>query len=87
MSDQGIAARGERAARELAETTEAFEALKRAMIEELIATPVGQTLKIERLHMGLQQLDGVRKALVQVVNHGAIARQALAVETGLFRPG
>lgn len=87
MSEQQTAARGERAMTELAETAAAFERLRAAMIEELVATPVGQTLKIERLHMGLQQLDGVRKALVQVVNHGAVARQALASETGLLRPG
>ena len=36
---------------------------------------------------GPAAIGRVRKALVQVVNHGAIARQALAAETGLFRPG
>jgi hypothetical protein len=86
MNDHEAAARGDRAKYELELTAEAFEKLHAAMVEELVQTPVGADLKIQRLHMGLQQLAGIRKALLDVVNNGQIARQAIAIHTGLLRP-
>lgn len=84
-------ARGRRAAAELQETAAAFEAVRQALLDELVKCPVGADAKILKLHMSLQNLAAVREVLVRTVaagEHAAYARIAadeIAV-TGLTRP-
>jgi hypothetical protein len=85
MTDEEAAAKGYRAEREYAETEEAFEAVRKAILDELVGTTITHTDKILKLHAAAQNLDAVKKALMDVVQNGQIARVALA-QTGLTRP-
>lgn len=86
MNEHQVAARGDRAAHELQETEAAFDKVRADLIQALIETPIGQTPKIERLHISLSILAGVKKALMQVATNGQVARHAIAAETTLLRP-
>jgi hypothetical protein len=85
MNDHETVERADRAKRELELTSESFEKLRAKMVEELIACPVGQDLKIAKLHMGLQMIDAVRKSLVDMVINGTVAAHAIAAQN-LLRP-
>lgn len=77
--------RAERAGRELAETAAAFERLRGAMVDELLASPVVETALRERLYLGVQVLDGVRRALHEAVSAGEMANYRLMLaEQGLL---
>lgn len=91
MSERDLhadAARGARAAAELEETSRAFEAVRQALLDELVKCPVGADAKILKLHMSLQNLTAVREALMKTVaagTHARAAADAIAV-AGLTRP-
>lgn len=85
MSDEARAARGRRAANELTEVTSAFDAVESALLRALSDTPVGQDLKVLKLHMAVQNLAAVKKALRDVIDDGLMAESAIAV-AGLTRP-
>ena len=72
----------ERAAGELLQTEAAFVRLRGAMIDELLASPVGAEGLREKLYLGVQVLDGVRRALHEAVSAGEVAqyRRLLAAE-------
>jgi len=74
----------ERAAAELQQTEAAFARLRAAMVEELLASPVAQGALRETLYLGVQVLDGVRRALHEAVSAGEVANyRALLREQGL----
>lgn len=79
-----VAARGNQAAGELRETQAAFDAVKAAILHELVQTPPTNADKILTLHKSAQILDAVRHALVNVVQNGQVAAHAIA-EAGLTR--
>lgn len=88
MSDAEHIARGHRAASELTEFGAAFDRVREALVEELAKCPVGADAKILKLHMSLQNLAAVRKAVQDTINNGLLAqaaRNAIAVH-GLTRP-
>lgn len=85
MSDEATIRNGQRAAAEYEQLHTAFEAVKAAIVEELIATPPMQVDKIARLHMAAQNLSAVKQALLEVANAGHVARYAIA-QAGLNRP-
>lgn len=91
MSDADAISRANRAFYELEEVAAAFEALKAAIITTLAETPVGQDAKVLKLHMSLQNLSAVRKALQNTYDNGLVAghtraaADAMAVH-GLTRP-
>lgn len=78
MNDEAVAAKGARAERELNETREAFEAVRQAIIEELIGTSPANADKVLKLHLAIQNLTAVQKALINVVTSGQIAKHALS---------
>lgn len=77
MSDQHEAAAGGRAGRELAETEDAFDKLRAAMIAEWASTRVDQTDTREKLFLAVQTLDAVRAALIKMVDAGEAANARL----------
>jgi len=85
MSEQADIARGHRAFNELEEVGAAFERVKAAILTELSQTPVSQPEKVLKLHMATQNLTAVRQALLEVIDNGRVAEQALAL-AGLTRP-
>lgn len=80
--DRAALAAAEHAAGELQQTGAAFDRLRGAMIDELLASPVAQTVLREKLYLGVQVLDGVRRALHEAVSAGEVAnyRALLQVE-------
>ena len=66
------------AALELKQTDAAFEGLRQAGIEALLACGAGEHAKTERLIVCLQTLDTVRKMLQMAVAQGDHANYALA---------
>lgn len=81
-------ARGHRAFNELEEVGRAFDLVRAAIVETLAQTSVGQDAKVIKLHMSLQNLAAVRKALQDTIDNGLMeraARDAIAVH-GLTRP-
>lgn len=77
---------------EMDETETAFTALRAAMLEEIATSSLAHQDKRERLYLGIQALDGVRKALRQLVDAGLVentltaARAAMAEQTTFLRP-
>lgn len=64
---------GVQAKQELEHTEAAFAAVRAAMIDKLLGTPVAASQARESLYLGVQSLDAVRKALFDVVAGGQIA--------------
>ncbi len=81
-TDRAALQSAERAATELRETEAAFGRLRAAMVEELLASPVAAEALREKLYLGVQVLDGVRRALHEAVGAGEVAqyRSLLAAE-------
>jgi hypothetical protein len=90
MSGRDLAAdmlRGRRAEVELAETAQAFEAVRSALLAALSQTPVGADGKVLKLHMSLQNLAAVREALVKTIAAGEHAGYARAAEDAVAEAG
>ena len=85
MNDAERAARGRRAADELAETEAAFASVEAAILAELTRTSITQPEKVLKLHAAIQNLAAVKQALVSVVTDGQLAEHAIAI-AGLTRP-
>jgi hypothetical protein len=62
--------RGHLAQTELGLTEEAFETIRQRMVDSLLATTLGDKDLRERLYMGVNALDTVRKALKAMVLNG-----------------
>lgn len=71
-------ARGVRAQIELTETAAAFEGLRAAMLEEVVKTGITDTAFRDKLIMGVQSLDAIRKALEKAVQQGKDAKALAA---------
>ena len=74
-----IRTRASTAKLELRETEAAFDAVRGAMIDALIATSPTEDRTREALYLGVQSLDAVRKALRQVIDAGALDEAAAAL--------
>lgn len=85
MNDEEVAARGERARREWTQIEAAFDRVADAIMSTLAETPVGQDTKVLKLHLSLQNLSAVRKAVFDVVDNGQVARAAISAQ-GLTSP-
>lgn len=85
-ADEAAVRRGAAAATEFRELDKAFDALREGFVTELSTTSVMHTDKILRLHAALQTLTAVRSCIVNVVENGLMARDAIAA-TGLTRTG
>lgn len=80
-------ARGAHAARELAETSAAFEAVKAAILKALAETPMGADAKVLKLHASLQNLAAVKEALFKTIAAGEHAEYARAAEDAIAQAG
>lgn len=85
MSDESTARRGQAAQREWNEVEAAFDRVRVAIVKNLTETSPHQVEKILKLHMAVQNLDAVQQAIMDVINNGAVAQHALALQ-GLTRP-
>lgn len=85
MTDEEAVRAGHAAQREYSQVSGAFDRVRGAILQELSATPVSQPDKVLKLHMAVQNLTAVEKALQEVITNGVVASQALAM-TGLNRP-
>lgn len=85
MTDKETVALGHRAAHELELTEAAFEKVRAALIEKMIATPPERPDTILKLHMAAQTVTDIRRALFAMVQDGQVAEVALA-NSGLTRP-
>ena len=84
MNDHEAVSKGQRAKHELDLTGEAFDKLEAAMIEHLIAAPIGSDQLIGRLHAGLQTVRAIRSAMREMIDNGRIAEHALALANSTF---
>ncbi len=84
MTDEQAVAKGHRAANEYAETNEAFDQVKAAILKTMVETSPGQPDKILKLHTAAQNLEAVRQALMGVIQSGQMAEHAIAL-AGLTR--
>jgi hypothetical protein len=73
-TDRAALQAAERSAVELSQTEAAFGRLRAAMVEELLASPVAADALREKLYLGVQVLDGVRRALHEAVGAGDVVR-------------
>ena len=78
FEDQDRAARGRRAAQEFRELDAAFQRTSDAIMTKLVQTSPERPETIMKLHMSLQNLAAVRKALLEMAQDGAIAEVVLA---------
>lgn len=85
MTDEEAERAGRAAAAEYQQLDGAFDRVRGAILQELAATPVSQPDKVLKLHMAVQNLTAVEKALQAVISNGVMAAQALAL-AGLNRP-
>lgn len=78
--------RAEQAKSELPATAAAFETVRREMLEAIAVTPMGAREVREQLYMGVQVLERVRTALLNVASvadvskHGELIRRIMAGE-------
>jgi hypothetical protein len=81
MADTAInaMARADQAARELRETEGAFDAVRQAMIEELLGTGINDQASRERLFLAIRGLDVTRQTLRRVIDAGKVEEAAVAV--------
>jgi hypothetical protein len=84
LTDEERISRGLRAFGELEEVGAAFDAVRDALVKTLSETPVGQDVKVLKLHMALQNLAAVKQALRDVIDNGQMAQHAVAA-AGLTR--
>ena len=84
MTDEQAVAKGHRAANEYAETNEAFDQVKAAILKTMVETSPAQPDKILKLHTAAQNLEAVRQALMGVIQSGQMAEHAIAL-AGLTR--
>ncbi len=80
MTDVNAIHRAGQARTELRETHAAFDAVRAAMVAQLLGSPLTASVEREKLYLGVQALDAVRKALQHVVDGGAIEEAAMAVQ-------
>ena len=81
MSDDDKIARGRQAAHELRVTGEAFDSLRQALVDRMIAIPATNKDEIMSAHMAVQIIDKVRRTMMAVVDDGRIAQSVM--ENGL----
>lgn len=74
------AERGRVAEFEYRETERAFEAVRQAILEDLVKTSPTLELKIQKLHLAAQILPAVRQALLKVLQAGQVAEATLKFE-------
>jgi hypothetical protein len=72
-------ARAGRVRREFEETQAAFDAVRLAMVETLFATAVDRAAEREKLYLGVQVLDAVRKSMMDAISTGEIEEYAQRV--------
>lgn len=63
-------ARGQRAQVELTETAAAFAGLRAAMLEEIVKSGIKDSAFRDKLILGVQSIDSIRKALMKAVQAG-----------------
>ena len=66
-----------KAQQELTQTEAAFAAVRRAMVDRLLGSAVADGAAREKLYLGVQSLDAVRKVLFDVIA-GAQIEEAVA---------
>lgn len=84
MTDDEAVAAGARAEQALGVLDPAMEAVKAAILKELIKTSPQMSEKILALHRAVQIVDATREAIWDVVNNGKIASVAIQ-SAGLTR--
>lgn len=84
MTEERTAARGHAAQREWNELEAAVSTIRDAIVAEMVGTSVINADKILRLHATVQNLDAIRKAILNVVSNGQVAEAAIAA-AGLTR--
>jgi len=73
MNDAEAVRRGSRAKSELAETEAAFDAMRAAALEYIVASKAGEQALREHLYRTVQVIDTVRKHLSDLVQGGELA--------------
>jgi hypothetical protein len=87
MDDRTAESRGHKARQELEMTNAAFDGLRAAALNELVATGPEQVVKREKLYLTCSILEAVRKALNDAVDAGNVASYTIQLaEQGLTRP-
>lgn len=84
MNDHEAEAEGRRAEQALIVLDPAMDAVKAAILKELVQTSPQHSEKILALHRAVQTVDATRQAIWDVVNNGKIAAVAIA-SAGLTR--
>ena len=79
MSDQAMISAGHQAEREYAQTEDAFERVRLALIDELIRTSPINVDQVRTLHLAIQNLQAVRKAVLAVITGGQLAKRSLEI--------
>lgn len=79
MSDHEQAALGRRAFDELEVLNGVFDKLEQKAIEKLKQTPIGADAMVQKLHMTLHNLTGIRTAMREMVENGRYAEVAIAM--------
>lgn len=74
IDDETALAMGGQARVELDQTERAFTELRAKMIEEAVGTKIGETALREKLILGVQVLDIVRKTLTDLANGADMIR-------------
>jgi hypothetical protein len=77
-ADDERAAKGRRAQQQYRELEQAFDKTAQAIVTRLAQTPPEKPETVLKLHLALQNLAAVRKALMEMAQDGAIAEVALA---------
>jgi hypothetical protein len=85
LTDTQRMAKARRAFSELAETNEAFDAVRAKIVEKLLSTAVDQQALREKLFFAAQTVDAVRKAMRAVIEDGQLIEAALG-QANLFKP-
>lgn len=76
-ADEDRAAKGRRAAQEYRELEDAFQRTAEAIMARLAQTSPEKPELVLKLHLALQNLAAVKKALLALAQDGAIAEVAL----------
>lgn len=84
MNDAEAENHGRKAEQAMLVLDPAMEAVKAAIIKELVQTSPQHSEKILALHRAVQTVDAARQAIMEVVNNGKIAAVAIAT-AGLTR--
>lgn len=78
--------RSEKARREYSETEAAFAGVRAALVAQLLASRVGESLLRDKLVLTIQALDEVRNTLMQVAQDGEIERHIEALQEAMQTP-